>query len=253
MFELRFTLSTRRGPAAGDCEADRRAVVGREASSAARRHGVGQDVHRRQRHQERGQTDARHFAQQDARRPALRPNSKVFFRRMPSNTSSATSTYYQRKPTSRAPTRSLRRIRAGTRKSTRPAAFRDEFAVLAPGRDRGRQRVVHLRHRQQGGLPRPWSSRFARGWNYRANNSSRASWTALRRNDIEFTRGQFRVRGAPWNFVPPGAKTGCAWNFLARKSSASTRFRAAEPETKLKRSTPSPFSRPNNSSPPATR
>ena len=62
---------------------------------------------------------------------------------------------------------------------------------------------------------------FAPGWNCRANNSSRGSW-------ICFTTGMTSSSPAAssacaatrWNFVPPGAKTGCGWNFLARPSNA---------------------------------
>jgi excinuclease ABC subunit B len=53
-------------------------LVGRETSGAARRHGFGQDVHDRQRDQEREPAHAGHLAQQDARGAALRGVQKFF-------------------------------------------------------------------------------------------------------------------------------------------------------------------------------
>ena len=41
------------------------------------------------------------------------------------------------------------------------------------------------------------------------------------RNDVEFVRGNFRVRGTPWKCSPRPKKKVCGWSFSARKSSAS--------------------------------
>ena len=59
-------------PAWRDRRADRGRLPRRPLPDAPRRDGHGQDVQRQPRRPERGQADARHLAQQDARGPALR-------------------------------------------------------------------------------------------------------------------------------------------------------------------------------------
>ena len=49
------------------------------------------------------------------------------------------------------------------------------------------------------------------------------------RNDIDFSRGTFRVRGDVLEIFPVGhavASAPCAWNFSATRSTASARFDA---------------------------
>jgi len=41
------------------------------------------------------------------------------------------------------------------------------------------------------------------------------------RNDIEFMRGQFRVRGDTVELCPPAARTRCGWSFSATTWNAS--------------------------------
>jgi len=81
------------------------------------------------------------------------------------------------------------------------------------------------------------------------NNSSRASWNCSTTGTTSSsTRGQFRVRGDTVELrSPPGAKTGCAWNFR-RGNRAPHPLRATDRKQKLIARTPSPFSGQTNSS-----
>ena len=87
-------------------------LSGAKAPDAAGRHRFGQNVHRRQRHPERGQAHAGHLAQQNAGGAALRGVQKFFSATTRSNISSAISIITSPRPTSRARTRSWKRIRA---------------------------------------------------------------------------------------------------------------------------------------------
>ena len=80
--------------------------------------GSRQDLHGRLGHRAAPAADARHVAQQDAGRPALRRVPGASSRRTPSSTSSPTTTTTSPRRTSRSRTRTSRRTRSSTTRST---------------------------------------------------------------------------------------------------------------------------------------
>ena len=98
----RLRVRAARRSAQGDRGARRRPRARRQAPGAARRHRLGQDVHRsRTSSQHVQQPDADHRAQQDARGAALRRVQGALPRATPSSTSSATTTTTSPRRTSR--------------------------------------------------------------------------------------------------------------------------------------------------------
>jgi excinuclease ABC subunit B len=72
-------------------------------------------------------------------------------------------------------------------------------AVLAPGRDRGRQRVVHLRHRQQGGLRGDGHSIRVGMEMSREQFLTRLVDLQYDRNDIEFSAASSACAATRWS------------------------------------------------------
>jgi hypothetical protein len=96
----------------------------------------------------------------------------------------------------------------------------DEFAVHAARRGRGRQRLVHLRHRQQGGL-RGAGHPMRVGQEFRANSFWRAWWICNTTATTSRSSAAISACAATrWKSGPPDARTACASNFSATKSSA---------------------------------
>ena len=165
--------------------------------------------------------DARHFAQQNAGRAALRRVQKFF---------SAQRRRIFRQLLRLLPARGLHPAhRHVHRKGFQPqrgdrtaAALDHEFAVFAARRDCRRERLVHLRHRQQGRLRGDDHSDarrqhdFARTIFYRASLRCNTSATTSRSSAAIFA-----CAATPSKSVPPDAKTACAWNFSAKRSNAS--------------------------------
>ena len=134
------------------------------------------------------------------------------------------------------------------------AALDHELAVRAARRDRGRQRVVHLRHRQQGGLRGDGHSHPRRAGDCRANNSSRGSWTC---NTTATTSSSSAASSAcaatRWKLCPAGREDALRVEFFGDEIERHHALRAADRATRSKRSTPSPIFPANNSSRPARR
>ena len=156
---LRLRASRRSG--AGDHRVVRGPGARRQASGAARRDGLGQDVHDGPGHRARQPADAGDGAQQDARRPALSGVQAV----LPA----------QRGRIFRLLLRLLpaRGLRAGhglvhregiddQRRDRPDAAVGHALDLRAARRHHRRQRLVHLRPRIAGGVLRPDAAAGAR-------------------------------------------------------------------------------------------
>ncbi len=164
--------------------------------------GLGQDLHDGQRDRAAGPSHADHGAQQDARRAALLGDARVLsgqrggVLRLLLRLLSARGLRPRARPVYREGLQHQRAHRAD-------AAVGDQVAAGAPRHgDRG-HRLVHLRHRRPGRLPQhdPAPARQASAC-ASATSSSRLAEMQYERNELEFRRGTFRVRGDVLDIFP---------------------------------------------------
>ena len=168
---------------------------GDRAPGAARRHRLGQDVHDGADHRPREPADAGDGPQQDAGGAALPGVQALLSRTTRSSTSSATTTTTSPKPTSRPPTRTSRRKRRSTTRSTACGCRRRgrcSSAATSSSSPACRASTASARRRRTTAC---------------CCRSSAASGSAAtqilrklveiqyERNDVDFGRGTFRVRG----------------------------------------------------------
>ena len=95
--------------------------------------------------------------------------------------------------------------------------------ALPAGRDRGRQRFVHLRHHLAGGLPEHAADGETRPAHLPRSRSRPARRHALRAQRHELRRAENSVSAATWSrFIRrPRTKRRCASNFSATRSTRS--------------------------------
>ena len=173
--------------------------------------GSRQDLHARQRH--RAASAARRWSSRRTRRwpPSSTASSRRSSRRTRSSTSSPTTTTTSPRPTSRSRTPTSRRTRSSTTRSTGCATRRPRRSSSGATwwwSPRSRASTASAR-------PRPTTACTSR-WRRRAG-----AWSATHiirrlvalqyeRNDYDFRRGTFRVRGDVVEIFPAAAESGGA-------------------------------------------
>ena len=229
------------GTLRGDLRRTRRAVTSRRRSPSSRggssagehRHGAA----RRHRHRQVGDdglahragaaADPRDGAQQDAGRAARQRVPRAAARTTPSSTSSATTTTTSPRPTSRRPTPTSRRTR-----SVNDEVERLRHAATNVAADAGATSSSSPRCRCIYGLGTPAGVRRPDGPACRSAQEvdrddllRRFVEMQYTRNDLDFTRGTFRVRGDTVEIIPVYEELADPHRVLRRRDRA--RLRAA--------------------------
>src|SRR5215208_1528116 len=167
---------------------------GRERPGAARHHGLGQDLLGRHRHRAHAAPDARHRAQQDARRAAL-PGVQVV---LPRELGRVLRLLLRLLPAGgvRPGLGHVHREGGDDQRGDRPPApVRHPRALRAARRDRRRLGLLHLRPRRPGRLLRLILFVEPGMKTTREQLLQRLVELQYERSDVEFDRGSFRVRG----------------------------------------------------------
>ena len=198
----RQRLRAARRPGPRHPRAGRGAEPRRPAPGAARRHRLRQDLHDGAGHRAREPADAGDGAQQDAGRPALPGVQALLPATTPSSTSSATTTTTSPRPTSRPPTRTSRRKRRSTTRSTGCGCRRrgrSSSGATSSSSPACRASTASARRRRTTAC----CCRSKRGQRIDRDQILRKLVEIqYERNDTEFGRGTFRVRGDIVEVVP---------------------------------------------------
>ena len=227
---------------------------GEQRPGAARRHRLGQDLHHGARHRQRAAADADPRAQQDPGRAALRRDEGV----LPEQRRRVLRQLLRLLPARglRPAHRHLHREDLGDQRADRPdAPLGDAGAARARRRDHRRLGLLHLRHRLARGLraddPDP-----AAGPAGRARSACCAALVELqyKRNDLDFHRGTFRVRGDTIEIFPAHLEDR-AWRLVdvRRRDREHRRVRPADRRAHRPRSTRSGSTRTATTSRPSRR